>query len=105
MTRESSLLDGPSVETLTCGWMVMTGVTRYLRCLRRLRNRHSVSSGASGAGSLTWAASVDSADLRAVRLRVSRRFVGSLCVEPEKGTLSAKAGEAEVVAGHAGPAG
>src|SRR4051812_18890547 len=50
------------------------------------------------------AAMVRSADLGPVRLRVSRRFVQPLCVEPEKGTPSAKAGQAQVLAGRPGAA-
>src|SRR4051794_33422109 len=46
---------------------------------------------------------VPRADLAAVSLCVSRRFVASLCVEPEKGTRIAKAGEAEVEPGPPGP--
>src|SRR5690349_1153238 len=99
MTRESSALDGPSVETLTLGSIVITGVTAYLRCLRRLRNRHSLSSETSGAGSHSSPCMVDGRDLRPVRLWISRRFVTSLCVEPKKGTRSAKKG---VAAGSAG---
>src|SRR3954447_11708385 len=104
MTRESSLLDGPSAETLTWGSIVITGVMPTSGVCGASATDVRVVGGLWRRGSLTSTAMVDSADLGAVRLCVSRRFVGSLCVEPKKGTLRAKAGEAEVVAGLAGAA-
>src|SRR4051794_1272198 len=101
ITRDSSLFDGPSLETRTWGSMLITGVTAYLRCLRHLRFRRPCRR--LDRCRLPYLdCRMPRADLTAVSLCVSRRFVASLCVEPEKGTLSAEAGEAEVVPGAAG---
>src|SRR3954470_10599499 len=101
ITRDSSLFEGPSVETRTWGSTLITGVTLYLRCLRHLRFRRPCRR-VDRCRLPYLACIVPRADLTAVSLCVSRRFVGSLCVEPEKGTRIAKAGEAEVAPGPAG---
>src|SRR4051812_29664084 len=98
ITRDNSLFEGPSLLTRTWGSTVITGVTAYLRCLRHLRFRRPCRR-VDRCRLPYLPCIVPRRDLTAVSLCVSRRFVGSLCVEPEKGTLSAEAGEAEVVAG------